>query len=149
MSDTVREIEDLLDTIQDHLVDLGARRYYKVQEFHDPGYPTSSTQRRVLCERAEADLVSSEVGDGLHAPAIDIDLPCRVIPSSTPGHFHLLIEKAMSWKQYENLLKAMVDAGVVEQGFYTMAKACKATYLRVPEKPKDPKPPDSVELQGY
>lgn len=37
---------------------------------------------------AEANVASSLLTHGKHAPAIDIDLPVHVVQSSTPGHSH-------------------------------------------------------------
>lgn len=53
----------------------------------------------------------------LHVLTVDVDFPCAVIPSSTPGHFHLMIDKTMTWDQYRTLLQAMADAGILQQGY--------------------------------
>jgi hypothetical protein len=55
-----------------------------------------------------------------------------LIPSSTPGHFHLVIERAMTWRSYKRLLKAMTRAGLLEKGFTTMAIRRGYTSVRVP-----------------
>lgn len=80
----------------------------------------------------DSDVVSSELGGGLHAPAIDIDLPIRAIRSSSEDHWHLYIEKAMTWRQYKRLLKALVMAGIVERGYYKASLARGGTHLRLP-----------------
>jgi len=82
-------------------------------------------------------LVSSEVRCNglpcdLHMPAIDLDVPAHYEPSSTPGHGHLYIDVAMSWRKYRRLLKALVEAGLVEPGYYRASKARRATMLRLP-----------------
>lgn len=86
-----------------------------------------------------AALISSELLDpvsqkvnGRHAVAVDIDLPAKLVPSSTPDHYHLYIDKEMSWKQYKKLLRAMVKAGIVEKGYYKASVRYKASYLRLP-----------------
>lgn len=56
-----------------------------------------------------------------HAPAFDIDIPCELIESSQIGHYHMYIHKAMTWNNYVKILKALADAGVVEQGYYAAA----------------------------
>src|SRR5579872_4116295 len=53
----------------------------------------------------------------IHMPVLDIDFPCELIPSSTPGHFHLLINKAIRWPKYAELLEALASAGVIEYGY--------------------------------
>lgn len=88
---------------------------------------------------ADANLVSSRLDpEGkLHMPVLDLDFPASLVPSSTPGHFHLYIDKEMDWKTYERLLKALSDAGVIERGYYKASKARKATYVRIPGHTKD------------
>lgn len=57
------------------------------------------------------------VGWGDQYPAIDLDVPCRLVPSRTPGHFHLYIDQAVDWDAYETLLLALVNCGLVQDGF--------------------------------
>lgn len=88
----------------------------------------------------DAEVVSSQIeGTSWHTPMIDIDLPTRVLETSTPGHFHLYIDKPVKLKPYLKMLKAMTEAGIVEPGFYKAACGRKATHLRVPwvEKPEN------------
>jgi hypothetical protein len=56
-----------------------------------------------------------------HAPVIDIDVPCELLPSSQLGHYHFYIHKPITWTSYVAILKAFFDAGIVEEGYY---KAC-------------------------
>lgn len=84
----------------------------------------------------EATLVGS-LADGygvsdLHMPVIDIDLPCELVPSSTPGHFHLYINKAISWDRYRMILLALADAGIVERGYYEASVSHGQTFVRKP-----------------
>jgi hypothetical protein len=60
-----------------------------------------------------ANLVGSLCSDGLHRPVIDIDLPARLVPSSTEGHYHLYIDTPMELPVYLAMLDAMAAAGVV------------------------------------
>lgn len=53
-----------------------------------------------------------------HYPVIDMDVPCELIPSSQLGHSHLYINKSVPYGTYKNLLRALVDAGIVEEGYY-------------------------------
>ena len=68
----------------------------------------------------------------IHMPTLDIDFPCELIPSSTPGHFHLLIDKAMYWTQYVQLLEALAAAGVIEYGYAKASIAHGGSYIRKP-----------------
>ena len=80
----------------------------------------------------QSNLVTSKIPETLlwQAPAIDIDVPCELIPSSQPGHYHLYIHKAITHVQYQNILKALSDAGIVEKGFFAAFLSRGYTALR-------------------
>lgn len=68
-----------------------------------------------------AELVCSDLPGlftSFHMPVIDLDLPCRLIESRTPGHHHLYIDRPMTFDQYMKILHAMAEAGIVEWGFH-------------------------------
>lgn len=74
---------------------------------------------------------------GMHMPAIDIDLPIKVVPSKTDGHFHLYIEKEMDWVHYLILLLAFAECGIVEPGYVSVCMQRRASFLRLsPETPR-------------
>ncbi len=82
----------------------------------------------------QANCLSSEIV-GMpdhHKVVLDIDLPCRLIPSTTPGHFHLIIDKTLHWDDYELLLRTLAVTGIIEQGYYSAAQARNATFIRLP-----------------
>lgn len=92
-----------------------------------------SYTRNALCSADQANIITSEVANStLHAPVLDIDIPCALIPSSTPGHFHLLIEKPLSWRGYRRLLKALGRAGIVEHQFVKASLVRGYSSVRVP-----------------
>lgn len=68
-----------------------------------------------------------------HAPCIDIDMPCR-LEESSPGRFHLFIDRPLRNHEYEYLLKGMLDAGIIERGFYNSWKDRGQTMLYLPGK---------------
>lgn len=83
----------------------------------------------------EANIFTSEVqytGGTTHKLAIDLDLPAKLIPSSTEGHFHLIIDKAMPWEKYVNVLEALADAGIIEPGYCRASIARGFSSLRLP-----------------
>jgi hypothetical protein len=97
-----------------------------------PGY-YGQERRSTTCAAADATVITSQVVDSqMHAPVLDIDMPCVLIPSSTPGHYHLLIERVMTWRQYKRLLRAMQRAGILETGFVRASLARGYTSVRVP-----------------
>lgn len=68
----------------------------------------------------------------LHWPVLDLDMPCHLIPSTTEGHFHLVIEHPIPWNEYKKLLTALADAGIIEQGYMKVAKKHGYTAIRRP-----------------
>lgn len=101
----------------------------------DPG-PAEADRYEVATE-AEATLIGSLTNvttkDGpMHLPVIDIDLPCKLIPSSTEGHFHLYIDHPMPWGQYVELLAALAFAGIVEKGYVNASERRGQTFVRKP-----------------
>ena len=94
---------------------------------------TYDTDRTVVADLAEANLITSQVaGSDLHKVVLDVDLPCGLIASSTPGHFHLFIDKAMTWPEYAALLEALTAAGIVEVGYLAAAQRRGHTAVRLP-----------------
>lgn len=67
-----------------------------------------------------------------HRLLIDVDFPVKAIPSSTPGHTHLYIDKEVDWEQVENVLQALAAAGIVEQGYADACQDQGFTTLRLP-----------------
>jgi hypothetical protein len=102
------------------------------QDGYDGGWNNDHilNQKREPATPDEANLVSSVTASGLHMPAIDIDLPCRLVESSTPGHFHLFIDKEIEAEKYWQILRALWEAGIVERGFYELSVARGASFLR-------------------
>lgn len=87
----------------------------------------------------EPNVVSSELAgtglgtNALHAPALDIDIPCRYVESSTPGHGHLYFDSLkLTWRSYAKLLLALHEAGIIETGYLEASLERGATFLRMP-----------------
>lgn len=67
-----------------------------------------------------------------HKPVLDIDMPVKIFPSSTEGHFHLFIDKEMSWEDYCKLMNTMADVGLLEQGYVNASIARGYSAIRLP-----------------
>ena len=52
----------------------------------------------------ESNSVGSLYSFEKHKPVLDLDMDVLVVPSTTPGHHHLYIDQAMSWKDYSLLM---------------------------------------------
>lgn len=101
---------------------------------------------RPIVKPGKGNLYQSTLVDNplLHAPTLDIDVPCYLVESTTPGHYHLYIDKAMSWDQYVQLIVAMKKAGVLNEGWADLSLQRGSTHLRKPNVPKAPNDyPDS------
>jgi hypothetical protein len=86
-------------------------------------------------EGPEATLVVSMLEDdpNMHMPALDLDgMEVFVVPSSTPGNYHLYINRPMTWQQYKRLMKVMVDVGLVQRGYYDASVRRGYSALRTP-----------------
>lgn len=115
------------------------RRWFKT---HLAGSDDPETDGELLAPTDEhpANLISSLCEDGLHRPALDIDTQCTVVPSSSPGHFHLYFpDVAMSWPQYMTLLDALRDAGIIGRYYVEHSIERGQSMLRVPGLLKEPK----------
>lgn len=113
------------------------RKMYYKETFSD-GYGNDSEEYKEVSDVSDAKLYSSEVkGTDKHAPVLDIDLPARLVPSSSPEHYHLYIEQLLSWRKYKKLLKAMSDAGIVESAYVKESINRGATFVRTPNTKKD------------
>jgi hypothetical protein len=98
----------------------------------------------------DANVVSSNYlnpeGD-THRPVLDIDFPAKLIPSSTPGHFHLYLDRSMPWADYEKFLRVCGEVGILEPGYVSVSVERKHTAVRVPWLKKGMNPADA--LRGY
>lgn len=82
-----------------------------------PNLPEELQLLTVEVPHETANLISSKCESGKHAPVIDIDFPIAVYPSSQLGHYHLYIDKEITWTQYVRILKALSSAGIIETGY--------------------------------
>jgi len=109
------------------------RTFWRVDDLsQDSCAPAPYNEDRRMVPEDEANLVSSWLVNGEHSPALDIDLPCVLVPSSTPGKFHLYIDKPMPWETYKTLLRALADAGILEQEYASASIAKGQSFLRKP-----------------
>jgi hypothetical protein len=92
-------------------------------------------------EAVEANLVSSrlafddkeDVFGKWHSPVLDIDFEAQLVPSSTPGHYHLYLDGLrLQWSAYKKLLAALAEAGVIQEGYYENSVRRQMTCVRPP-----------------
>jgi hypothetical protein len=77
--------------------------------------------REPVTDLEQATIVTSEAvawdDENMHRPVLDIDFPAKLISSTTPGHFHLYLDKPIPWHRYVVLLRALAAAGIIEPGY--------------------------------
>lgn len=99
------------------------------------------TEQTPFCEpdgEHPANVITSELPNGKHAITLDIDLPCAVVPSSTPGHYHLLIDKELESGAYDYLLGVLCELGIIGRGYYEHSRVRGFTTVRMPWVNKTP-----------
>lgn len=112
-----------------------------VEQFTSSGQDTPeyvNESREVVASLEGANAVTSRTEDSLlkmdgrHKPVLDIDFPAKLIESSSEGHFHLYLDKELTWAQYEKLLITLGEIGLVEHGYVEAARRRGYTAVRLP-----------------
>lgn len=107
--------------------------WYKVTKWAISSNEMVSDGQQETTNIEDADVFSSRGMDPqMHRPVIDLDVPAYLIPSSTEGHSHLIIDHEMPWHQYVRLLEALVQAGLVEENYVEACKRRGQTMVRMP-----------------
>lgn len=93
---------------------------------------TEPDQANVIISQVQDDNVWQSGHEALHMPCIDFDFECELVPSRTPGHFHLYLNKAIPWERYKTVLLALADAGLIELEYYQQSCNNGFSTLRTP-----------------
>lgn len=95
-----------------------------------PAVPANSMDLGALTHQPET----------FHRPVLDLDFPAAIVPSSTPGHGHLYLDKVLTWSQYVKLMEVMAEVGILEPGYVSASIAREFTSVRLPwvKKPATP-----------
>ena len=111
-----------------------ARKLVRFANIPEPSYQGNPGVPPVDAEQLDdAKIVGSRIaGTDKHIVAIDLDLDAVLVPSSTPGHHHLYIDREMDWDTYEQLLVALFNAGLIEEGYLDVSLRREETHLRTP-----------------
>lgn len=103
----------------------------KYSEDDGAATPVALAQANVITSEVAADW-NTQRSTGKHTVAVDIDMPCHVEPSTTPGHYHLYIDKVLDWPDYLMFLRVLALVGIVEEGYVSASERRGATMLRLP-----------------
>lgn len=112
----------------------------------DEGY-VPYTEYTSTTDPGQATIITSQVAGKprRHKVILDVDIPAQLIPSTTPGHFHLYIDHELDEDVYFRLLDALADAGVIEDGYRGASQARGFTAARLPWVPKVARKPEPWE----
>lgn len=88
---------------------------------------------------SDANVVSSHlVGTRLHAPILDLDYPHRYVPSTTPGHGHLYLNRPIPRWRLFILLWGLYMGRVIEPGNFWWSLRRGGTFVRRQDVKKTP-----------
>lgn len=91
----------------------------------------------LLPENALGERLQMEPPVFKHLVAVDLDIPAVLVPSSTLGHSHLIIDKELTWPQYRKLLEVLGEVGILEEGYVAASLRRNTTHIRAPWFPKE------------
>lgn len=115
----------------DTYFDIMGRVTMKITKMTDD-YHGDEYELRTPAALKDADVATSLLSSGRHAPVLDIDVPHKLVPSTTQGHSHLYLDVPMSWWRYKRLLKALAKAGIIEKGYWRASRRRGFTAVRLP-----------------
>lgn len=112
---------------------FSARMFGHAENLEDE-YADVVSARLVDRDNPDANVVTSKIDNEslTHLPVFDIDYPAYILGSSTEGHYHLYLNKPLSWRQYARLLKVMGEVGLIEKGFADLSIERGHGTLRLP-----------------
>ncbi len=87
-----------------------------------------------------------------HRPVLDIDFEARLIPSSTPGHYHLYLDGALvEHSKYQYLLTVLASAGIISDGYLGHSLERGYTAVRAPGsyKPNGDEPYEPKHMKNH
>lgn len=143
---SLRTFVPTLDEVHDRVIPLAGQMLASC-DFGDAEYGGDHERAddldsaQLITSIVDRDRLSHLGGEfATHKMVVDIDLPCVLVESSTPGHFHLIVDQEMGWTVYVKALEALVLAGIVEPGYLAAAIERGHTAVRLPWVRKAVKP---------
>lgn len=88
--------------------------------------------RREVGGPDDAELIGSLTEGEWHLPVFDLDYEAQLVPSKTQGHFHLYLNKPITWRQYKRVLRAMAAAGLIQKNYYRQSRRRGQAFVRIP-----------------
>lgn len=95
-------------------------------------------KNRAQVTQEQANLMSSRTTDGRQMPIIDLDYNFELVPSSTEGHYHLMLNVPMGRIRFTALMLVLWWTGVVEMGYAVWSIRRMGNFVRLPGIEKKP-----------
>lgn len=113
---------------------IDGQLYVHVKNFSDSAANEKVVNETITEDIEKGNAITSLVAGDVtkHKVIIDLDIPAKLIDSSTPGHHHLYIDHQMTKEAYFKLLDALVEAGLVESGYVGASERRGYTAVRLP-----------------
>lgn len=128
-------VTDRTPSLDEQIAELSAHPHQLNRVDFEPGYGGNGDVEPAASAEV-ANLFSSLIVDGpeygRHTIALDLDVPARLIPSTTEGHSHLYIDVPVEWESVVDLLNLLADMGIVEPGYAAASIRRGYTSLRLP-----------------
>lgn len=124
------------------------RLYWFKKHLYSSESPKDDGLAPVPTTEENANLIGSLTDKGMHMPLLDIDYDAALLPSSTPGHFHLYLNKAIKWDVYKKFLEAAAEAGIIQKGYADWSLARSQSFLRKPGVKKETGPALTAEKEN-
>jgi hypothetical protein len=98
-------------------------------DYEKPRLPEEGEEPNLITSLAEGE----QPGPGsIHYPCIDIDYGAKLVPTQTPGHYHLYLNLPVTWEDYVELLEVLEKCKFIEPGYVAGSKARGYTTVRPP-----------------
>lgn len=81
---------------------------------------------------ANSNIITSVANDGYHYPVLNFDFPVRVYPSTTPGHYHVYLDKPIESEVYFAFLDYLNEMGLTDRRWTRSAHHLGASWVRLP-----------------
>jgi len=72
--------------------------------------------------------------DGGLTSILEVEFPIQLIPSTTSRHYHLYLDRKISWEQYVMVLEVAQGADIINRGFYEMSIKNRQSMVLLPGK---------------
>lgn len=113
------------------------KRYGRHVHVYQPGMTYEHEANSVVSLTQEVGRDEEGKEEPLHAPLIDDDNGYfRTRLSSTPGHQHVFIDKAIRWSLYVKLLNVLAECELVDPLWVAACISQGIATLRLPSSPK-------------